>query len=112
MADRATAISLIDTDPVLRCTLEATLRRAGFEVTAVSRVADLERWPSGAIVIIESGQLTTWWRDVGATDVVVLTTGTEDLCELRHRGATTWMPRRLLHALILRLRLGTAHHPA
>jgi hypothetical protein len=63
---------LIDSDAQRRTFLAQQLRTAGLTVDAVERIADIERWPIGDVVIVEPKFFTPLWKHVGATHVIVL----------------------------------------
>jgi hypothetical protein len=65
------------------------LRTRGIEATHVARVAELEQWPTGAIVITDPAHYTDWWRHVGASHVVVVAEG--DSQTARGAGADVWI---------------------
>jgi hypothetical protein len=84
---------LIDCDPERRGRLTDGLRGAGMSVVAVSRIAEIERWPAGEIVVTESRQFTEWWNRVGATRVIVLADTPEEGMDACARGASMWLAR-------------------
>ena len=64
---------LISSDPHLRQTLAHSLGRFTSEViVAVGRVAEIERWPRGEVVVVEERFFTPFWLTVGAAHVVVM----------------------------------------
>ena len=64
---------LIHSDAQLRQTLARSLERFTSEmVVAVGRVADVERWPRGEVVVLEDRFFTSFWLTVGAAHVVVM----------------------------------------
>ena len=65
-------VLLLDVDVQRRERLETALLNRGFGVTVASSMADLERWPSGQIVVVDSARFTPWWAAVGAVRVLVL----------------------------------------
>jgi hypothetical protein len=85
---------LIESDSLRRDVLARALRDAGIAVLAVSSIAELERWPSGEVVVTESSQFTTWWREVGCTQVVVLEETAAEGIRCRRMGAALTLGRR------------------
>jgi hypothetical protein len=104
---------LLEADPIRRARLHTGLRRAGINAIAVTRIAEVERWPSGACVITDDDRFTPWWSAVGATGVIVLADSPEQGVAACQRGATTWLPRDCaITALVAAVRaLPTAHQP-
>jgi hypothetical protein len=65
---------LIASDPELRQTLAHFLEQFTSEfVVAVGRVAEIERWPRGQVVVVEEVLFTPFWLTVGAAHIVVMT---------------------------------------
>jgi hypothetical protein len=65
-------VLVLDTDVQRRQRLATALRQRGFGVSVASSIADLERWPSGQIVVVDAARFTPWWATVGAVRVLVL----------------------------------------
>jgi hypothetical protein len=84
---------LIEFDPIRLARLQAGLRQAGIDTIAVTRIAEVERWPSGACVITDVHRVTPWWSAVGASGVIVLASTPEQGAAACRRGATTWLLR-------------------
>ena len=84
---------LLESDPRRLARLHAGLRDAGIDVLAVCHVADIEHWPSDTLVITDIDHFTLWWREVGATSVIVLADTQEQGVAACQRGATSWLPR-------------------
>ena len=81
--------------------LSEDLRTAGFRVLGLTRVAELERWPAGEIVVTDWNSFTPFWKDVGAAAVIVLAETEEQGADACERGATAWLPHATAtHALI------------
>jgi hypothetical protein len=59
----------------------------------VSRIADIERWPAGQIVVTDTAHLTPLWKEVGARTVIVLVDRNEDGIASLANGADAWLPR-------------------
>ena len=84
---------LLESEPRRLARLQAGLRDAGIDVLAVSHIADIEQWPSNTCVITDIDHFTLWWREVGATSVIVLADTQEQGIAACQRGATSWLPR-------------------
>src|SRR5262245_42482711 len=85
--------------------LSEFLRTAGYPVTAVGRIAEVERWPEDEVVITDSDRFTRWWRVIGAAHVIVLANDARDGERACTQGATTWIdrtcqPERLVEMLV------------
>ena len=84
---------LIESDPDRRSRLAAALRSTGMPVIDVAHLAEVERWPSGDVVVTQAQSFTPLWKHVGASHVVVLADTPAEGIEACDAGATTWMPR-------------------
>jgi DNA-binding response OmpR family regulator len=82
---------LLESDPVRLARLYGGLRDAGIDVLAVSRIADVEQWPSDTFVITDIDHFTPWWREVGATSVIVLANTRAQGIAACQSGATKWL---------------------
>jgi DNA-binding response OmpR family regulator len=71
--------------------LHGGLRDAGIDVVAVTRIADIEHWPSDTFMITDIDHFTPWWREVGATSVIVLANTREQGIAACQSGATKWL---------------------
>lgn len=65
-------VLLLDPDLPRREQLAQALRSRGFGISVANRIADLERWPVGHIVVVDAARFTPWWAEVGAIRVLVL----------------------------------------
>ena len=83
---------LLESEPRRLARLHAGLREAGIDVLAVCHLADIEQWPSDTLVITDIDHFTLWWREVGATGVIVLADTQEQGVAACQRGATNWLP--------------------
>jgi hypothetical protein len=92
---------LIESNPVQRQLLAETLRSAGLNVVAVGGLCEIERWPTGAMVVTESSRFSPWWKHVGASVVVVLADTPGVGIDACRRGATAWVPRTPRPAALL-----------
>ena len=64
---------VVHSDLELRGELARTLRRWTREAVATAgRLADVERWPVGEVVVIEERFLTPFWLTVGTAHVMVV----------------------------------------
>ncbi len=84
---------LLEADPIRLARLHDGLQLAGVDVIAVTNIAEVERWPSGACVITDLARVTPWWSEVGATGVIALANTPEQGAAACQRGATRWLPR-------------------
>lgn len=84
---------LIESDPIRRAQLHDGLQRAGVDVIAVTNIAEVEQWPSGACVITDLDRVTPWWSAVGAIGVIALANTPEQGAAACQRGATRWVLR-------------------
>ena len=82
---------LLESDARERIRLTEALEGAGWPVRGVSSIAEVERWPTGDLVITAADRFTMWWKEMGATDVVVLATTPEEGAAACARGATMWV---------------------
>jgi hypothetical protein len=96
---------LVESDHHRRAQLSEVLRTAGYPVTAVGRIAEVERWPEDEVVITDSARFTRWWTEVGASHVIVLANDAREGERACTQGATTWVdrtctPERLVEVLV------------
>jgi len=82
---------LVHSDPDIREQIAGVFLAAGYATTVVSRIAEVERWPQGELVISEARFSTHFWLTVGAAHVVVLT---EDDRVENHGTSVTCLPLR------------------
>ena len=82
---------LLESDPVRLARLHGGLRDAGIDVVAVTRIADIEQWPSDTFMITDIDHFTPWWREVGATSVIVLANTRAQGIAACQSGATKWL---------------------
>jgi DNA-binding response OmpR family regulator len=95
---------LLESDTHERRRLTEALQEAGLPVLGVSSIADVERWPSGEVVITAADRFTMWWKEMGATHVLVLANTPEEGAAACARGATMWVlkpchPQQLVAAV-------------
>lgn len=84
---------LLETDVDHRLRLAEALEEAGLPVQPVGSIAEVERWPAGDMVITEADRFTMWWKEMGATHVLVLANTPEEGAAACARGATMWVLR-------------------
>jgi DNA-binding response OmpR family regulator len=84
---------LLESDDRERAKLTEALEDAGLSVVPVSSIAEVERWPAGDLVITAAERFTAWWKETGATHVLVLASTPEEGAEACARGATMWVLR-------------------
>jgi len=84
---------LVETDTHERLRMTEALEEAGLEVLGVGSIAEVERWPTGDVVITEADRFTMWWKEMGATHVLVLANTPEEGAAACARGATMWVLR-------------------
>jgi hypothetical protein len=82
---------LLESDPGRLARLHEGLRDAGIDVMPVKCIAEVERWPSDTFVITDIDHFTPLWREVGATNVIVLANTREQGIAACQRGATKWL---------------------
>jgi DNA-binding response OmpR family regulator len=100
---------LLESDTRERQRLIEALEDAGLPVFGVGSIAEVERWPAGDVVITSAERYTSWWREMGATHVLVLARTAEEGAQACARGATMWVlkpcsPERLVAAVKSMLR--------
>lgn len=86
-------VLLIEADTERRAQLATALAASGITVVAVASIAEIERWPTGDVVVTDSERFTSWWVHVGATHVIVLADTAEQGADACERGASAWVPR-------------------
>lgn len=85
-------VLLLDMDVHRRERLATALQERGFDVSVAGSIADLERWPSGQIVVVDAARFTPLWAQVGAVRVLVLS-DSDTLINLTCEGVPcTWVP--------------------
>ena len=87
------AVLVIQSDPELRRNLVAACRARRIPAIGVSRIAEIERWPTGQIVITDVAHLTSWWKHVGATQVIAVLDHSEESAAALANGATACLER-------------------
>ena len=85
-------VLLIATGAKRRLAIADALRCLGFPVLAVGSVAEVERWPRGAIVVTDYARFSRLWAEVGAAHVVVLAESAADGDAACRAGASAWLP--------------------
>jgi DNA-binding response OmpR family regulator len=84
---------LLESDADERERLTEALEEAGLPVLGVSSIAEIERWPAGDVVITDVERFTSWWKEMGATHVVVIASTPEEGAAACEQGATMWVLR-------------------
>jgi DNA-binding response OmpR family regulator len=84
---------LLESDADERTRLTEALEDAGLPVLGVSSIAEVERWPAGDVVITGAERFTHWWKQMGATHVVVIASTPEEGAAACAQGATMWILR-------------------
>lgn len=84
---------LLESDAEERARLTGALQDAGLPVRGVSSIAEIERWPAGDLVITDAERFTSWWKEMGATHVVVIANTPEEGAAACAEGATMWVLR-------------------
>ena len=84
---------LLESDSRERERLTEALEEAGLPVHGVSSIAEIERWPAGDVVITDVERFTGWWKEMGATHVVVIASTPEEGVAACTQGATMWVLR-------------------
>jgi hypothetical protein len=87
------SLFVVESDVQLRSMVVETCRAAGIEVVGVARIAEMERWPEGQILLTDIAHLTTWWTKVGALEVIALVDHPEEGFAALTNGATGWLRR-------------------
>ena len=77
-ADPLLSVVFIDANDGRRQTLVTCLQREGIPVVAASRVAELEGWPVGKVLVTHAASVTPLWFEMGAAHVVVLADSDEE----------------------------------
>jgi hypothetical protein len=76
------------------------LQQAGAAVSHVVRVAELERWPRDQIVVCAASHATSWWKQVGASHVIVIGDGAARLAHADHILTPPVEPAQLVRAVL------------
>jgi DNA-binding response OmpR family regulator len=84
---------LLESDRHERRKMTEALEDAGLPVLGVSSIAEVERWPTGDLVITPADRFTMWWKEMGASHVLVLASTPEEGAAACARGATMWVLR-------------------
>jgi hypothetical protein len=77
-ADPLLSVVFIDANDGRRQKLVTCLQREGIPVVAASRVAELEGWPVGKVLVTHAASVTPFWFEMGAVHVVVLADSDEE----------------------------------
>ena len=93
LKDQQAFMLLLESDAEERARLTEALQEAGIPVQGVSSIAEVERWPEGDLVITDVQRFTNWWKEMGATHVVVIASTPEEGAAACQQGATMWVLR-------------------
>jgi hypothetical protein len=85
-------VLLLDLDVRRRNEFASVLRGEGFEVSAMSYIAEIERWPVGQVVVVDAARFTPWWTEVGAVRVVVFSAAAGEERRVYNGVPCTWIP--------------------
>jgi hypothetical protein len=85
-------VLLLDLDTRRRNQLASVLRGNGFEISVMSHIAEIERWPAGQIVVVDAARFTPWWIEVGAVRVVVLSAAAVEESRVYDGVPCMWIP--------------------
>src|SRR5512145_2626335 len=85
-------VLLLDLDTRRRNQFASVLRGRGFKISVMSYVAEIERWPSGQIVVVDAARFTPWWIEVGAVRVVVLSATAVQESRVYNGVPCMWIP--------------------
>ena len=85
-------VLLLDLDIRRRNQFASVLRGKGFEVAAISYMAEIERWPVGQVVVVDAARFTPWWIEVGAVRVVVFSAAAVEERRIYNGVPCTWIP--------------------
>ena len=91
--NRGVEVLIIESNPDLRGTLLAACQARHIPARGVVRIAEIEEWPEGQIVVTDVAHLTPLWKEVGARAVVVLVDRAEEGIASLANGATEWLGR-------------------
>src|ERR1044071_6027438 len=92
---------LLEPDNQRRQDMATALRAWGLPVTAVGRIAEIERWPIGEVVIVDAAWFTPWWLTIGANHVIVQVDTAEEGMALCSSGASAWVSRHCEPAAVV-----------
>ena len=81
------SVVVLDADDARREQTVSSLRAHGIRVVAAARIANLERWPVGEVLVTDAAHATRLWSDVGATHVIVLADTDEERSLAERSGA-------------------------
>lgn len=95
---------LLESNAQERQRLVDAVQHAGYSVRGAGSIAEVERWPSGDVVITTADRYTTWWHEMGASHVIVLADSQAQGQDAMDKGAHSWLlkpcrPEQLIDAL-------------
>jgi hypothetical protein len=88
------AVVIVDPDPRQFADIIVACHRAGVPALAIRRIAELERWPYGQIVVMRAAHVTALWKAVGVRHVMAIVEDVADGAAALKRGATEWALRQ------------------
>ena len=98
------SVVVLDAEDARREQTVSSLRADGIRVVAASRIANLERWPVGEVLVTDAAHATRWWSEVGATHVIVLADTDEERSLAERSGASAVLASGNSAALLAILR--------
>ena len=93
MDNRPISILLLDLNVRRREQVAHILRQYGFKISVRNHIAEIERWPVGQIVVVDDARFTTWWIEVGAIRVVILSGAAAGKSDVYKGVPCMWLPR-------------------
>ena len=89
------SVVVIHSDADRRELLVRACRARGLDVNGFGRVAEIERWPHGHIVVADLAHLSGWWERLGASHVLGLVANAAEGEAAVLNGATAWLDDHL-----------------
>ena len=89
------SVVVIHSDAHRRELLVRACRTRGLDVNGFGRVAEIERWPDGHIVVTDLAHLSGWWERLGASHVLGLVANAAEGEAAVLNGATGWLDDHL-----------------
>jgi hypothetical protein len=96
-------VVLLDPDVRRRDAVANTLRAAGMRVLVFGAIAEMDCWPSGAVLVTDVSYYTPWWKSVGVSDVIVISPTPDAGRAACADGACDWVPERWTPAAVLQV---------
>jgi hypothetical protein len=92
-SQRVASVLIIESNPELRAALVQACQERHIAARGILRIAEIEQWPAGQIVVTDVAHLTPLWKEVGARAVIVLVDRPEEGIAGLANGATEWLCR-------------------